>query len=145
MLSGLCGTFSLTPDLSFSALQKWTDTTTRFTCTTAGWSSSSARTRQKLRTTNRPSSTGNSTRSAPHCWQNLTELLALKWFQKQLSSMCLTGMWQRVASLCVECRGPQRGALCGWNYVRAIPGYRGLPTAHLQNRNSTYHRGLLAG
>lgn len=44
-------------------LQRWTDTTTRSTCTTAGWSFSSARSHQKPRITNRPSSTGNWTRS----------------------------------------------------------------------------------
>lgn len=60
------------------------------------------------------------------------------------SSLFVIGVWQRVASLCVEYRVPHRGSFCRWNYVWAIPGYRGLPTARLQNRNSAYSRCLLA-
>lgn len=142
----LWSTCRSSPDLSFSGLQRWTDTTTRFTSTTAGWSFSSARSHRRLRTTNRPSSTGNWTRSVtPAPGRHGQNCRHQTDAGSDLSSPpFVIGVWQRVASLCGECGVPHRGSLCGWNYVWAIPGDRGLPTARLQNRNSAYHRCLLA-
>lgn len=54
------------------------------------------------------------------------------------------GVWQRVASLCVECGVPHHVSVRGRNHIRAIPGDGGLPTARLQDFNTAHHRCLLA-
>lgn len=140
-----------------SLLQRWTDTITRSTSTTAGWSFFSARIHLRQRTTNQPSFTGNLIRSAVGLCANLENLIKSKvgysgtmWFSQAHfqpfipSVLFFAGVWQRVASLCAECGVPHRVSVCRWHYLRTLPGHRGLPTALLQDWNSTHHRSLLA-
>lgn len=56
----------------------------------------------------------------------------------------LLGVWQRVASLCAECGIPHCFLIRGRDYLRALPGYGGLPDARLQDRNAAHHWCLLA-